>query len=99
MLTRARLLAAFCLIAVAPAIAQNTTGAVEGSITDQSQAAIPKATVKLINRDTRVELTSITNASGYFLFDAVPVGVYEIAVNHPGFKPVTISGIKLDISA
>jgi len=66
-MNRAVLLLATFLLAM-PAAAQ-TTGAIEGVVTDPSGAAVPNATVKLTHEATRVVTSTTTNSSGYFLVE------------------------------
>ena len=76
-----------------------TTGSIEGTVTDVSQAAIPNVVVKVVNQATRVNNDIATNSTGYFRAENLPVGVYDISVNQQGFKTYSIQGIRLDIAA
>ena len=76
-----------------------TTGSIEGTLTDASQAVIPGATVKLTQEGTGVSSTAVTNSTGYFLFEHLPNGVYAISLNQQGFKAYSLKGIKLDVAS
>jgi hypothetical protein len=76
-----------------------TTGSIEGTITDSSGAAIPNANVAILNQETGVQTKLVTNNSGYFLSANSPSGTYTINVDQPGFKQVKISGLKLDVNS
>ena len=76
-----------------------TTGSIEGTLTDASQAAMPNVVVKVINQATRVNNDLTTNSTGYFRAENLPVGIYDISVNQQGFKTYSIQGIQLDIAA
>src|SRR5437868_15511033 len=76
-----------------------TTGSIEGTVTDSSQAAVPNVTVIVTNQATRVKTATTTNGTGYFRVENMPVGVYDISVNHAGFKTYSLQGVKLDIAA
>ncbi len=76
-----------------------TTGAIQGTVTDPSQAAVPSCAVKLTNQKTGVEYPVTTNDAGYFLVEGLPAGVYDITVNHPGFKSSSVRGITLDVAS
>ncbi len=80
------------------AVAQ-TTGAIEGAVTDPTGASIPGATVRLTSEDTGVTRTTTTNASGQYLFDNLTIGSYDIAVNQPGFKAFSVTKIRVDANA
>jgi hypothetical protein len=92
---RALVPALFSLVLLAHA---QTTGSIEGTVSDASQAAIPGAAVKLTNENTGVHYTTSTNSSGYFLVEGLTAGVYDISINHAGFKVYILKGIKLDIA-
>jgi len=76
-----------------------TTGAIEGAVTDPSGAAIPGAHIKLTNTGTGVETSSTTNSSGYFLIDGLAVGVYDVEVTQAGFKTYSVKGLIVDATA
>jgi len=81
------------------AVLAQTTGAIEGTVTDPSQAAIPGATVKVVHAPTGVETTTTTNSTGYFVFENMPAGNYDISINQPGFKVYSVQGLKLDVAS
>jgi len=76
-----------------------TTGSIEGTVTDPTQLAIPNATVKAIQQQTGVVTTTTTNGSGYYILENLPAGSYDIAVNQQGFKASLVRGVKLDIAS
>jgi hypothetical protein len=82
-----------------PRLTAQTTGAIEGTLTDSSEAAIPGATVKLTDEKTGVDYITTTNSSGYFLVENLPVGVYSISVSQQGFKAYSVTGIILDAAS
>src|SRR5947209_18301627 len=67
-----------------PAWAQAATGSISGQVTDQQNAAIAGAEVKLIDVATNTTQSSTTNEVGQYNFVSVPAGVYNLAVGHPG---------------
>src|SRR5947208_1059104 len=76
----------FCAMTL-PVMAQvANTGSVQGTVLDQSGAAVPDASVTLTNSATTATLGAQTNSSGVFRFPIVPVGRYTLTVNKPGFK-------------
>ena len=77
------------LLMLAPiAAAQEYRGRVQGTVTDQSQAALPGATVTLTNTATGVAVTRPTNAEGRYIFDFVDPGTYVIVAELDGFRRV-----------
>ncbi len=63
-----------------------STGSVQGTVVDQSGAAVPDAAVTLSNTANGQVLNGRSNASGEFDFAIVPVGRYTLGVTRPGFK-------------
>jgi hypothetical protein len=72
-------------------------GSISGSVKDSTGAVIPNTSVVLRNTDTGVARTSATNDDGLYAFAAIPVGHYEIAVSHTGFKPYKRTGLVVDV--
>jgi hypothetical protein len=69
-----------------------------GDVSDPSGAAISGASVTLVNQGTRAQLHTRTASAGEFVFPSVLPGIYNIQVEANGFKSVTRSGIKLDVT-
>lgn len=88
-------IAALCF-AAAPLAAQEVTGNISGVVTDASGAAVPnaKVTVTAVAR-MQVVRTLQTNAEGLYAATLLPVGTYSVAVEAPGFKKASRSGIEL----
>ncbi len=83
----ARLLAFVALLVLCTtfAVAQETTGSIQGVVTDPSGAAVPKATVEISGSPLPRPITLTTDSSGQFLQQQPPVGMYTVAVSAPGF--------------
>lgn len=76
-----------CLLLLAgTASAQDYRARVQGSVIDESNAALPGVTVTLTNDATGVAVTRVTNAEGRYLFDFVDPGTYTITAELEGFK-------------
>lgn len=73
-------------IMAASAVAQDYRGRVQGTVVDQSDAALPGATVALTNDATGVVVERQTNAEGRYIFDFVDPGAYTIVVELSGFR-------------
>jgi hypothetical protein len=71
-------------------VAQTATGEVNGAVTDRSGGVIPGATVTLTNQGTNISRSSISNASGNFLFVNVQPGTYVLTVELEGFKTAQV---------
>src|SRR6266545_2729793 len=93
------LIALTVLAPLAPAArAQTATGEVNGSITDNSGAAVPNATVKLKNQATGIETIPSSNEYGGFVFVNVQPGVYTLRVSMAGFKEAETTGLVVGVN-
>lgn len=61
------------------------TGIVRGQVVDPTGAAIPQATVKLVNPMHRHEIAITTGEDGSFVLYQVPFNPYTLTVEKPGF--------------
>jgi hypothetical protein len=71
------------------------TTSLRGLVTDPSGAAIPKATIHLINTDTNLERTIMSDAQGDYVFAEVLPGHYVLQVEAPGFSKFEQKGVEL----
>src|SRR5215472_14661019 len=74
------------------------TASISGTVTDASGAAVVGATVTATNTDTGVKLTQQTNAQGFYSFQSLPVGKYNIEVEARGFKTYRETGVTVDVN-
>lgn len=89
-------LAALCLMP-SGAIAQQGRGSIQGTVTDSTGAAVPGATVTIVNTSTNVSFTTETNEAGFYAAPALNVGTYSVTVEKDGFRKVVRSGITLQV--
>src|SRR5947199_2175375 len=68
------------------AIAQTFRGGISGNVTDPTGAAIPGATVEIVNEGTGLTRGQPTTSNGDFTFSDLPVGLYTVTVTNPGFQ-------------
>src|SRR5262245_26413497 len=74
------------LLAVMPAWPQASSTTVRGTVRDQAQAVVPKASVTLTNTATNVTRNTSTNEAGLYVFPGVFPGPYRIDVEFPGMQ-------------
>jgi hypothetical protein len=95
--------AALCVLFPAAAVAQlaQNTGAVNGTVSDSSGGAVPAAKVTATSPALQGQLTFLTNEQGNYRFPSLPIGVYQITYEAPGFAVLVRSGIdvRLDFTA
>jgi Carboxypeptidase regulatory-like domain/TonB-dependent Receptor Plug Domain len=83
------------LCSVAPAVFAQTAGSLRGTVTDQSGAVAPGATVVLTNEATRFARQAVSDARGAYYFGAVGPGDYTLNVQLAGFRVREIQGIHI----
>lgn len=69
--------------------AQVETGQISGTVTDQSGALLPNATVSAKNLGTNAVRTTQSSASGLYQLSGLAPANYEVTVNSGSFKPFT----------
>ncbi|MHB8487373.1 MAG: TonB-dependent receptor domain-containing protein [Candidatus Acidiferrales bacterium] len=104
----AALLALFCLFTIAPkaTLAQSSsTGTVSGTVTDNTGAVVPDATVTLTDKATGNSRTATSTSSGQYIFAYVNPGTYDVKVGKQGFQTTVVSnqvvqvGLQLTVNA
>jgi carboxypeptidase family protein/TonB-dependent receptor-like protein len=76
------------LLLAAPALAQRTTGAIVGVVTDESGGVLPGVTVTLQGAQVAGQPTTVTGTDGAYRFPAVPPGEYTLTFTLLGFSTV-----------
>ncbi|HEV8168482.1 MAG TPA: carboxypeptidase-like regulatory domain-containing protein, partial [Pyrinomonadaceae bacterium] len=97
MVKRAVTLLMFIAVAASIAFAQ-ANAKVSGTVTDPNGAAVPGATVKLINQATKIEVETTTNEDGYFNFVNVNPAMYTLRVEVQGFKGLQSAPFDVGVS-
>ena len=73
--------------------AQTYRGAINGTVTDPSGAAVPNAQVKATEKATGIDHNTVTTSDGLFAFQDLPIGTYKVSVTASGFAVLTIDNI------
>jgi outer membrane receptor protein involved in Fe transport len=81
-----------------PAFAQEITGTITGTVTDQSGAAIPGLTVAVRNMGTNATQSVVTNENGVYVATLLPAGRYEVSLELAGFKRFVRSNIEVSVN-
>ncbi|HSD72317.1 MAG TPA: carboxypeptidase regulatory-like domain-containing protein [Thermoanaerobaculia bacterium] len=94
-------LACASLLALLPASGfsqtQATTGVISGTVVDQTDAALPGASVAIRNTATNFEKIETTGTDGRFRAVLLPLGPYRITVTLPGFTTLVREGVTLSV--
>ncbi|MGH9628724.1 MAG: carboxypeptidase regulatory-like domain-containing protein, partial [Bryobacteraceae bacterium] len=78
--------------------AQDVNGIISGVVSDESGAVVPNATVTGVNTGTMARFSTTTDESGQYALRAIPVGVYDLTAEAPGFRRYEGKGIRLQVN-
>ena len=73
------------------------TGAITGTVTDASGAAISGATVEVLNAGTGVTDETVTNGDGVYRFSSLIPGTYTVTIKQANFASNERPGIVLNV--
>jgi hypothetical protein len=94
--------AALCLVALSllasPVCAQTTYGSIVGTARDTTDAVVVGIQVTVTNEATGVTAAESTNQAGNYSFTTLFPGRYRIHAETPGFKPIDVGGIELQVN-
>ena len=77
-----------------PAVAENTTSEIRGTVTDPSGAVIPSANV-VLSAEGRSAAATVTGRDGSFNFTGIQPGKYSLVIAAKGFAQATLDEIEV----
>ncbi len=77
--------------------AQVDTGSIVGTLHDPSGAAVPSATVTIVEQATNTSTVVHSDANGEYASPPLHVGTYSVTAEAPGFKAVTRENLTLQV--
>ena len=79
--------------------AQITTGSISGTVTDQTGAVVPGASVT-VKGEAGQQYTAVTKGDGVYTIPGVPAGspTYTVTITAPSFKTAVIQNVKVDVA-
>ena len=90
-------LMACLLMAAVSTSAQETTGSIEGAVTDRTSSALVGARVTAINPETGFTKETVTASDGFYRLLLLPVGQYTITIEAPKFATLVREGIQVNL--
>lgn len=97
-LRHVQILAVVILTCAAGGWAQSSSSAVNGVVTDATQAVLPGTTITLHNTSTNVERKTLSTAGGDYFFSNVPPARYTLTFVHDGFTTETIAAFEIGVA-
>jgi len=83
-----------------PALGQMTiTGRFSGTVVDTSSAAVPGATITVVNLGTSQSRVVTTDSKGFYAVTDLPVGNYSVTAEQKSFNKETKTGYHIDPDA
>jgi len=80
------------------ASAQSSLSTIQGSVKDESGAAVPGVTITLTSPALQVpQIVAVSEADGNYRIGELPAGTYKITFELTGFKTVVLSEFRLGI--
>jgi len=77
----------------------SVTGSISGVVRDTTGAVIPGAEVVALNVETGVHWKLTTDTQGFYSFQALPIGTYDVDVSKEGFQGYRQTGLVLTVNA
>ncbi|HEY7403786.1 MAG TPA: carboxypeptidase-like regulatory domain-containing protein [Candidatus Angelobacter sp.] len=87
------------VLGLPPALHSQSTaaGTISGQVTDEQNAVIVGAEIKLVDSETKSVQTSLTNEDGRYHFRNVAPGVYDVVFNKKGFSAFRAKGQQVQV--
>src|SRR5215471_18104838 len=96
LLLRALVHAAVIAALAGACLAQITTTGIRGIVRDPSGAVIPQATIKVTDKATGIEQTTVSSSDGGFLFPNLQSGSYKLSASATGFQTTVIAAVTVE---
>ena len=80
------------------AVAQEITGTITGTVTDETGAALPGVAVVVRNVDTGDTRQFISSGTGVYIAPFLPVGTYDLTFQLQGFQTLQARALRLHVN-
>jgi hypothetical protein len=90
-------LVVFVFLCISPALYGQATGSFSGAVLDTSGSAIAGAKVTATSQGTGTSREAKTDDAGHYLIPLLPVGIYTLHVEFPGFRPAETRDLRLQV--
>jgi outer membrane receptor protein involved in Fe transport len=99
-MARTLVLAATCVaLFTDSAHAQSVNGSIQGTVVDQSGAVLPGVTVTVTNSSTAATRSMVTDETGTFRAELLPVGTYDVSAELSGFTAPKATSVTVTVGA
>ena len=84
------------LLAVA-GLSQTFRGGITGVVSDASGASVADVSVTATSTSTGLRRDTTTSTAGEFAFQDLPLGKYVVTASHPGFDPLKVDMVAVEV--
>ena len=92
-----RIVSLLAFAALQALYAQLDTGAISGIVKDSSGAVLQSARVTIVETETGITISLLSNGDGFYSAPALHIGKYKISASAAGFTTETQAGIDLRV--
>jgi hypothetical protein len=78
-------------------VSAQTMAMLQGHVFDSSGAVLPGATIRVRDDSAGFDRTAITDVEGRYYLAAIPVGIYRVIVEAPGFRTEVIAELVVEV--
>ncbi len=89
----------FATMLVGNVFAQSGTSTINGSVTDQTGAAVPGATVTIVELSTNSSRSTTTNDNGNYSFPGIKPATYRLTVEAGNFKKAVNNNVQAGVDS
>lgn len=86
-----RIVLLWIFLVFAPGVWAQSPSTIRGTVVDSTQAVLPLATVRLLDKAGSKVGQELTDSSGRFQFERIAFGLYRVEVSLTGFRPKIVS--------
>src|SRR5262245_13781991 len=86
------------LVAPSTALAQQTSGNINGRVVDAQGAAVPGVTVTAKSSQTGFTRTDVSDGEGIYRLTALPVGPYDLTAELSGFSTFSRKDVVVNVA-
>jgi hypothetical protein len=72
------------------------TGSIAGTVQDPQGAVVASASVRAVEVATGAKFTSQSDSQGYFELRSLPLGLYSLVIEAPGFRKLQLNNVTVE---
>src|SRR5215472_10742637 len=91
------LVGSLILLTAPTLLSQSSTATLSGTVSDSSGAVVPGARITTTNDATGLKGNATANNDGEFTIPLLPPGRYTVHAEQPGFTPMDIRDVVLEV--